>query len=154
MIVLEEWVSWVCLFEEIMMLWQIDEYLQSWFLVGDECEYVFYYLMQVIYWIVLLFFEDFEVVFLDYQVLLFLCFGFWVGGDMDGNLVVSLCIVLELLVYQCQIIQVCYVVEMDCFVIWLIQFLEYVSFVLVVFECIVVYLVWYFDFIDCLLEWQ
>ncbi len=78
---------------EVTTGWQTQEYLREKLTVADEREHVLFYLAEVIYRIVPVFYEEIEV-WLERVYGMeraarplpgVLRFGSWVGGDMDGN---------------------------------------------------------------------
>lgn len=78
---------------EFTTLWQTEDHPRSRLTVADEREHVLYYLAEVLYRVVPLFYEELETALaqtfgadadsLDLPNIL--NFGSWVGGDMDGN---------------------------------------------------------------------
>jgi phosphoenolpyruvate carboxylase len=78
---------------EITSIWQTEEHPREGLTVVDEREHVLFYLIDILYRIVPLFYEEIEAALADaYSVPVesldvpnILRFGSWVGGDMDGN---------------------------------------------------------------------
>jgi phosphoenolpyruvate carboxylase len=78
---------------EITSIWQTEEHPREWLTVADEREHVLFYLIDILYRVVPLFYEEIEAALAHaYQVPAesldipgILRFGSWVGGDMDGN---------------------------------------------------------------------
>ena len=78
---------------EITSIWQTEEHPREGLTVADEREHVLFYLIDILYRIVPLFYEELEAALaLAYGVPVeqldvpnILRFGSWVGGDMDGN---------------------------------------------------------------------
>src|SRR5450631_1756035 len=78
---------------EITSIWQTEEHPREGLTVVDEREHVLFYLIDILYRVVPLFYEEIEaslahafavpVETLDVPNIL--RFGSWVGGDMDGN---------------------------------------------------------------------
>jgi phosphoenolpyruvate carboxylase len=78
---------------EVTSIWQTEEHPREGLTVADEREHVLFYLIDILYRIVPLFYEEIEAALakayavpverLDVPSILH--FGSWVGGDMDGN---------------------------------------------------------------------
>jgi phosphoenolpyruvate carboxylase len=78
---------------EITSIWQTEEHPREGLTVVDEREHVLFYLIDILYRVVPLFYEEIEAALakaysvpaetLDVPSILH--FGSWVGGDMDGN---------------------------------------------------------------------
>jgi phosphoenolpyruvate carboxylase len=78
---------------EITSIWQTEEHPREGLTVVDEREHVLFYLIEILYRVVPLFYEEIEAALAQaYSVPVdsldvpsILHFGSWVGGDMDGN---------------------------------------------------------------------
>jgi len=78
---------------EFTTLWQTEDHPRSRLNVADEREHVLYYLAEVLYRVVPLFYEELETALVQtfgadadsLDLPNILNFGSWVGGDMDGN---------------------------------------------------------------------
>jgi phosphoenolpyruvate carboxylase len=78
---------------EITSIWQTEEHPREGLTVVDEREHVLFYLIDILYRVVPLFYEEIEAALASaYSVPVeqldvpnILRFGSWVGGDMDGN---------------------------------------------------------------------
>jgi phosphoenolpyruvate carboxylase len=78
---------------QITSIWQTEEHPREGLTVADEREHVLFYLIDILYRVVPLFYEEieaalakaFEVPVESLDVPSILHFGSWVGGDMDGN---------------------------------------------------------------------
>jgi phosphoenolpyruvate carboxylase len=78
---------------EITSIWQTEEHPREGLTVADEREHVLFYLIDILYRVVPLFYEELEAALaVAYSVPVesldvpnILRFGSWVGGDMDGN---------------------------------------------------------------------
>src|SRR5712675_924811 len=78
---------------EITSIWQTEEHPREGLTVVDEREHVLFYLIDILYRVVPLFYEEIEAALAkafsvpaeQIDVPSILHFGFWVGGDMDGN---------------------------------------------------------------------
>jgi phosphoenolpyruvate carboxylase len=78
---------------EIASIWQTEEHPREGLTVADEREHVLFYLVEILYRVVPLFYEEIEgalaraynVPVESLNVRSILKFGSWVGGDMDGN---------------------------------------------------------------------
>ncbi|HEX4150993.1 MAG TPA: phosphoenolpyruvate carboxylase [Steroidobacteraceae bacterium] len=78
---------------EIASIWQTEEHPREGLTVADEREHVLFYLIEILYRVVPLFYEEIEgalarafgVTVESLNVPGILRFGSWVGGDMDGN---------------------------------------------------------------------
>jgi phosphoenolpyruvate carboxylase len=78
---------------EITSIWQTEEHPREGLTVVDEREHVLFYLIDILYRVVPLFYEEIEAALASaYAVPVqqidipnILRFGSWVGGDMDGN---------------------------------------------------------------------
>jgi phosphoenolpyruvate carboxylase len=78
---------------EITSIWQTEEHPREGLTVVDEREHVLFYLIDILYRVVPLFYEEIEAALAHaYAVPVetldvpnILRFGSWVGGDMDGN---------------------------------------------------------------------
>ena len=78
---------------EVTSIWQTEEHPREGLTVADEREHVLFYLIDILYRVVPLFYEEIEAALaqaytvpvesLDIRSIL--RFGSWVGGDMDGN---------------------------------------------------------------------
>jgi len=84
---------WARLRLEITSIWQTEEHPREGLTVVDEREHVLFYLIDILYRVVPLFYEEIEAALAHaYSVPVetldvpnILRFGSWVGGDMDGN---------------------------------------------------------------------
>src|SRR5271170_6789976 len=84
---------WARLRLEITSIWQTEEHPRERLTVVDEREHVLFYLIDILYCVVPLFYEEIEAALASaYAVPVervdvpnILHFGSWVGGDMDGN---------------------------------------------------------------------
>jgi phosphoenolpyruvate carboxylase len=84
---------WARLRLELTSIWQTEEHPREGLTVVDEREHVLFYLIDILYRVVPLFYEEIEAALaLAYSVEVeqldvpsILHFGSWVGGDMDGN---------------------------------------------------------------------
>lgn len=84
---------WARVHLEFTTIWQTEDHPRERLTVADEREHVLFYLVEVLYRIVPLFYEEIEAALaqtygvdadsLDLPNILH--FGSWVGGDMDGN---------------------------------------------------------------------
>jgi phosphoenolpyruvate carboxylase len=78
---------------EITSIWQTEEHPREGLTVVDEREHVLFYLVEILYRVVPLFYEEIEAALAktfsvpveQIDVPSILHFGSWVGGDMDGN---------------------------------------------------------------------
>ncbi|MEP6549483.1 MAG: phosphoenolpyruvate carboxylase, partial [Gammaproteobacteria bacterium] len=78
---------------EITSIWQTEEHPREGLTVVDEREHVLFYLIDILYRVVPLFYEEIEAAVAkayavpaeSLDVPSILHFGSWVGGDMDGN---------------------------------------------------------------------
>jgi phosphoenolpyruvate carboxylase len=78
---------------EIASIWQTEEHPREGLTMVDEREHVLFYLIEILYRVVPLFYEEIEaalarafgVAVESLNVPSILRFGSWVGGDMDGN---------------------------------------------------------------------
>ena len=79
---------------EITSIWQTEEHPREGLTVVDEREHVLFYLIDILYRVVPLFYEEIEAALANayrragrdqLDVPSILHFGSWVGGDMDGN---------------------------------------------------------------------
>ena len=78
---------------EIASIWQTEEHPREGLTVADEREHVLFYLIEILYRVVPLFYEEIEgalaraysVTVESLNVRGVLKFGTWVGGDMDNN---------------------------------------------------------------------
>ena len=78
---------------EFTTIWQTEDHPRERLTVADEREHVLFYLVEVLYRVVPLFYEELETALaktfgVDVDTLdlpNILHFGSWVGGDMDGN---------------------------------------------------------------------
>jgi phosphoenolpyruvate carboxylase len=78
---------------EVTSIWQTEEHPREGLTVADEREHVLFYLIDILYRIVPLFYEEIEAALAKayavpverLNVPSILHFGSWVGGDMDGN---------------------------------------------------------------------
>jgi phosphoenolpyruvate carboxylase len=86
-------VLWARVRLEITSIWQTEEHPRERLTVVDEREHVLFYLIDILYRIVPLFYEEIEAALAQaygvpaetLDVPNILRFGSWVGGDMDGN---------------------------------------------------------------------
>ena len=84
---------WARIRLEITSIWQTEDHPREALTVADEREHVLFYLIEILYRIVPLFYEEVEaalaaafgVAVESLDVPSILHFGSWVGGDMDGN---------------------------------------------------------------------
>src|SRR6202522_455045 len=78
---------------EVTSIWQTEEHPREGLTVADEREHVLFYLIDILYRVVPLFYEEIEAALAkafavpaeSLDVPSILHFGSWVGGDMDGN---------------------------------------------------------------------
>jgi phosphoenolpyruvate carboxylase len=78
---------------EVTSIWQTEEHPREGLTVADEREHVLFYLIDILYRVVPLFYEEIEAALAkaysvpveQLDVPSVLHFGSWVGGDMDGN---------------------------------------------------------------------
>jgi len=78
---------------EVTSIWQTEEHPREGLTVVDEREHVLFYLIDILYRVVPLFYEEIEAALgkayavprEELDVPSILHFGSWVGGDMDGN---------------------------------------------------------------------
>jgi phosphoenolpyruvate carboxylase len=78
---------------EVTSIWQTEEHPREGLTVVDEREHVLFYLIDILYRVVPLFYEEIEAALAgayavpveSLEVPGILRFGSWVGGDMDGN---------------------------------------------------------------------
>jgi phosphoenolpyruvate carboxylase len=78
---------------EITTIWQTEEHPRENLTVADEREHVLFYLIDILYRVVPLFYEEIEAAVADaygvpaesVDIPKILRFGSWVGGDMDDN---------------------------------------------------------------------
>jgi phosphoenolpyruvate carboxylase len=78
---------------EITTIWQTEDHPREGLTVADEREHVLFYLLEILYRVVPLFYEEVEAALAhaysvaaeSLEVPSILHFGSWVGGDMDGN---------------------------------------------------------------------
>src|ERR1700730_2076787 len=78
---------------EITSIWQTEDHPREALTVADEREHVLFYLIEILYRVVPLFYEEVESALAraysvpaeSLDVPSILHFGSWVGGDMDGN---------------------------------------------------------------------
>src|ERR1700692_202168 len=78
---------------EITSIWQTEDHPREGLIVADEREHVLFYLIEILYRVIPLFYEEVETALAQaYSVAVesldvpsILHFGSWVGGDMDGN---------------------------------------------------------------------
>jgi phosphoenolpyruvate carboxylase len=78
---------------ELTTIWQTEDHPREGLTVADEREHVLFYLLEILYRVVPLFYEEVESALAEaYSVRTetlnvpnILQFGSWVGGDMDGN---------------------------------------------------------------------
>lgn len=78
---------------EVTSIWQTEEHPREGLTVVDEREHVLFYLIEILYRVVPLFYEEIEAALAkayavpaeSLDVPSILHFGSWVGGDMDGN---------------------------------------------------------------------
>src|ERR1700732_2705286 len=84
---------WARIRLELTSIWQTEEHPREGLTVVDEREHVLFYLIDILYRVVPLFYEEIEAALAHaYSVPVesldvpnILRFGSWVGGDMDGN---------------------------------------------------------------------
>jgi len=84
---------WARVRMEMTTIWQTEDHPREALTVADEREHVLFYLVDIIYRIVPLFYEEiaaalarsYEVPLESIELPSILRFGSWVGGDMDGN---------------------------------------------------------------------
>ena len=84
---------WARMRLEITSIWQTEEHPREGLTVVDEREHVLFYLIDILYRVVPLFYEEIEAALAqaysvpveELDVPSILRFGSWVGGDMDGN---------------------------------------------------------------------
>ena len=84
---------WARVRMEITSIWQTEDHPRDKLTVADEREHVLFYLIEILYRVVPLFYEEVEAALADaygvpvdsLDVPSILHFGSWVGGDMDGN---------------------------------------------------------------------
>ena len=84
---------WARMRLEMTSIWQTEEHPREGLTVVDEREHVLFYLIDILYRVVPLFYEEIEaalakafgVAVETLDVPSILHFGSWVGGDMDGN---------------------------------------------------------------------
>jgi phosphoenolpyruvate carboxylase len=78
---------------EFTSIWQTEDHPREGLTVADEREHVLFYLLEILYRVVPLFYEEVETALAQaysvpaesLDVPSILHFGSWVGGDMDGN---------------------------------------------------------------------
>ncbi len=78
---------------EVTSIWQTEDHPREGLTVADEREHVLFYLLEILYRVVPLFYEEVETALAhafavpveSLDVPSILHFGSWVGGDMDGN---------------------------------------------------------------------
>jgi phosphoenolpyruvate carboxylase len=78
---------------EVTSIWQTEEHPREGLTVVDQREHVLFYLIDILYRVVPLFYEEIEAALANaysvpvesIEVPNILRFGSWVGGDMDGN---------------------------------------------------------------------
>ena len=78
---------------EMASIWQTEEHPREGLTVADEREHVLFYLIEIIYRVVPLFYEEIEAALADaYEIAVeslnvpcILRFGSWVGGDMESD---------------------------------------------------------------------
>ena len=78
---------------EIASIWQTEEHPREGLTVADEREHVLFYLIEILYRVVPLFYEEietalaraFDVPVESLNLPSILRFGSWVGGDMEGD---------------------------------------------------------------------
>src|SRR5271156_4143113 len=103
---------WSRLRLEIASIWQTEEHPREGLTVSDEREHVLFYLIEILYRVVPLFFEEietalaraFDVPTESLNVPGILRFGSWVGGDMEANADVHAKTIRETLQRQQQLI--------------------------------------------------
>jgi len=84
---------WARMRLEVTSIWQTEEHPREGLTVVDEREHVLFYLIDILYRVVPLFYEEIEAALAkafavpvdQLDVPSILHFGSWVGGDMDGN---------------------------------------------------------------------
>jgi len=108
--------AWERIREELTSTWQTEEHPGERMTVRDELEHVLFFLTDVIYRVVPVFYEMLEDALRKVfgslsegvRIPVLLRFGSWVGGDMDGNPNASSATVRATLVAQRQAILDCY----------------------------------------------
>ena len=78
---------------EIASIWQTEDHPREGLTVADEREHVLFYLIEILYRVIPLFYEEVETALAraysvpveSIDIPSILHFGSWVGGDMDGN---------------------------------------------------------------------
>ncbi|UCC13286.1 MAG: phosphoenolpyruvate carboxylase [Gammaproteobacteria bacterium] len=89
----EDATAWGRIREELTSIWQTEEHPSQRMTVSDEFEHVLFFLTDVIYRVVPVFYENLQRA-LDsvfgelakgLRIPVLIRFGSWVGGDMDGN---------------------------------------------------------------------
>jgi len=84
---------WARVRMEITTIWQTEDHPRESLTVADEREHVLFYLIDILYRVVPVFYEEiavalshaYEVPAESIEIPNILRFGSWVGGDMDGN---------------------------------------------------------------------
>ncbi len=97
---------------EISSIWQTEEHPREGLTIADEREHVLFYLIDILYRVVPVFYEEIEAALASaYEVPVeslnvpnIVRFGSWVGGDMDGNSDVHGKTIRETLLRQQQLI--------------------------------------------------
>ena len=113
--------AWERIREELTSTWQTEEHPGQRMTVRDEFEHVLFFLTDVIYRVVPVFYEMLEralvKVFGDLtekiRIPVLIRFGSWVGGDMDGNPNVSAATIRATLASQRQAILARYAAELS-----------------------------------------
>lgn len=103
---------WARVRSEVTSIWQTEEHPREGLTVVDEREHVLFYLSEILYRVVPIFYEEvedalalaFEVPVESIVVPNILRFGSWVGGDMDGNTEVHAKTIRETLLRHQQLI--------------------------------------------------
>jgi phosphoenolpyruvate carboxylase len=112
--------AWERIREELTSTWQTEEHPGQRMTVRDEFEHVLFFLTDVIYRVVPVFYEMLERALLKVfgdlaekvRVPVLIRFGSWVGGDMDGNPNVSAATIRATLASQRQAILARYAAEL------------------------------------------
>jgi len=112
----ETFTAWARIREELTSIWQTEEHPGEQMTVHDELEHVLFFLTDVIYRVVPVFYETLETALKKVfgslaqgvRIPVLIRFGSWVGGDMDGNPNASAATVRATLAAQRQAILDCY----------------------------------------------
>lgn len=116
----EEATAWDSIRAALTSTWQTDEHPTQRMTVSDEFEHVMFYLTEVIYRVLPVFYETLEEALTNcfgdmarqVRLPVMLRFGSWVGGDMDGNPGVSAGTVRTTLATQREVIIALYEKEL------------------------------------------